>query len=96
MWVVDSADRRRMEDCRTELHSLLVQEVIVDPHPFFSLFPLSPSLLSEVWIFHVCFSLQRLAGASLLVFANKQDLPGAMTAQEIRQVSSHSISLSPR
>lgn len=95
VWVVDSADRRRMEDCRTELHSLLVQEVIVDPPPPFFLFPLSP-LLSEVWIFHVCFFLQRLAGASLLVFANKQDLPGAMTAQEIRQVSSHSISLSPR
>ena len=30
---------------------------------------------------------QRLAGASLLVFANKQDLPGAMSAEEIRGVS---------
>ena len=30
---------------------------------------------------------QRLAGASLLVFANKQDLPGALTAEEIRTVS---------
>ncbi|CAI8048393.1 ADP-ribosylation factor-like protein 2 [Geodia barretti] len=54
VWVVDSADRRRLEDCRVELHTLLVQE--------------------------------RLAGASLLVFANKQDLPGAMTAEEIRKV----------
>lgn len=27
VWVVDSADRTRMEDCRAELHSLLVQEV---------------------------------------------------------------------
>ena len=30
---------------------------------------------------------QRLAGASLLVLANKQDLPSAMTAEEIRDVS---------
>ena len=30
--------------------------------------------------------LQRLAGAPLLVFANKQDLPGSMTQSEISQV----------
>jgi hypothetical protein len=29
---------------------------------------------------------QRLAGASLLVFANKEDLPGSMTDAEIRDV----------
>jgi signal recognition particle receptor subunit beta len=28
-----------------------------------------------------------LAGATLLVFANKQDLPGALTAEEIKDVS---------
>ena len=27
IWVVDSAVRRRMEDCRKELHALLVEEV---------------------------------------------------------------------
>ena len=27
IWVVDSADRRRLEDCKKELHSLLVEEV---------------------------------------------------------------------
>ena len=27
MWVVDSADRRRLEDCKRELHTLLVEEV---------------------------------------------------------------------
>ena len=27
IWVVDSADRRRMEDCKKELHALLVEEV---------------------------------------------------------------------
>jgi len=51
IWVVDSADTRRLEDCRTELKKLLVQE--------------------------------KLAGASLLVFANKQDLPGALSPEKI-------------
>ena len=31
---------------------------------------------------------KRLAGATLLVFANKQDLPGSLTAPEIREVNS--------
>ncbi|KAH6915474.1 ADP-ribosylation factor-like protein [Coprinopsis sp. MPI-PUGE-AT-0042] len=51
VWVVDSSDRMRMDDCKRELHSLLTED--------------------------------RLAGASLLVFANKQDLPGSMTQSEI-------------
>ena len=49
--MVDSADKRRLEDCRKELHALLGEE--------------------------------RLLGATLLVFANKQDLPGALTCPEI-------------
>jgi len=52
IWVVDSSDRRRLEDCRKELQSLLHEE--------------------------------RLAGASLLVFANKQDLAGSLSSEEIR------------
>ncbi|CAN0042726.1 unnamed protein product [Discosporangium mesarthrocarpum] len=51
IWVVDSADRGRLQDCKRELHNLLSQE--------------------------------KLAGASLLVFANKQDLVGALSADEI-------------
>ncbi|XP_022909114.1 ADP-ribosylation factor-like protein 2 [Onthophagus taurus] len=54
IWVVDSADKRRLEDCRKELHNLLQEE--------------------------------RLAGATLLVFANKQDLPGACTSEELKDV----------
>ena len=54
IWVVDSADRRRLEDCKKELQGLLQEE--------------------------------RLLGATLLVFANKQDLPGALSLQEIREV----------
>lgn len=53
VWVVDSGDRGRIEDCRNELWSLLSEE--------------------------------RLAGATILVFANKQDIGGAMTGAEIRQ-----------
>ncbi|XP_074631820.1 ADP-ribosylation factor-like protein 2 isoform X2 [Acropora palmata] len=52
IWVVDSADRRRLGDCKEELKGLLLEE--------------------------------RLAGATLLVFANKQDLPGALSGEEIR------------
>ena len=51
IWVVDSSDSLRLEDCRQELHKLLGEE--------------------------------RLAGASLLIFANKQDIPGALPAAEI-------------
>ena len=54
IWVVDSADKRRLQDCKQELHQLLQEE--------------------------------RLLGATLLVFANKQDLPGALTAEEIKEV----------
>jgi signal recognition particle receptor subunit beta len=37
--------------------------------------------------FSQCFFFQRLAGATLLVFSNKQDLPGALLVEEIRDVS---------
>ncbi|XP_041099304.1 ADP-ribosylation factor-like protein 2 [Polyodon spathula] len=53
IWVVDSADRLRLEDCRRELGGLLLEE--------------------------------RLSGATLLVFANKQDLPGALSKDAIRE-----------
>ncbi len=34
----------------------------------------------------LAFCIQKLAGASLLIFANKQDIKGAMTPQEIARV----------
>ncbi|GAA5811556.1 ADP-ribosylation factor-like protein 2 [Mucor flavus] len=52
IWVVDSADRLRLGDCKREL-GLLLQE-------------------------------ERLAGATLLVFANKQDISGALSEAEIK------------
>lgn len=75
IWVVDSADRRRLDDCKKELHQLLQEEVQHFHHD---------------WQIdaHLCHHLfQRLLGATLLVFANKQDLPGALTAEEIKEVS---------
>lgn len=54
IWVVDSADKRRLEDCKAELNLLLQEE--------------------------------RLSGATLLVFANKQDLPGALDLDGIKNI----------
>jgi ADP-ribosylation factor-like protein 2 len=54
IWVVDSADRVRLNDCKRELFLLMEQE--------------------------------KLAGCSLMVFANKQDLAGALTPAEIAEV----------
>jgi ADP-ribosylation factor-like protein 2 len=53
IWVVDSADRRRLRDCRDELAALLGQE--------------------------------KLAGATILVLANKQDLAGALSCDELAE-----------
>ncbi|EDW24379.1 GL23431 [Drosophila persimilis] len=54
VWVVDSADRMRLDSCRQELQVLLEEE--------------------------------RLAGATLLVLCNKQDLPGALNSNEIKEI----------
>ncbi|XP_031474805.1 ADP-ribosylation factor-like protein 2 isoform X1 [Nymphaea colorata] len=54
VWVVDSSDDRRLNDCRLELHNLLKEE--------------------------------RLAGASLLILANKQDIQGALSPTEITKM----------
>src|SRR5260370_36578226 len=65
VWVVDSSDRLRMGDCKHELHSLLTEDVSRNVYFMFNIKNYVP--------------FQRLAGASLLVFANKEDLPGSMT-----------------
>ena len=54
IWVVDSADRSRLEDAAAELGRVLAAE--------------------------------KLAGASVLLFANKQDLAGAAGAAEVGAV----------
>ncbi|XP_075514823.1 ADP-ribosylation factor-like protein 2 isoform X1 [Primulina tabacum] len=54
IWVVDSSDIRRLNDCKYELDNLLKEE--------------------------------RLSGASLLIFANKQDIQGSLSPDEIAKV----------
>ncbi|EGG22764.1 ARF-like protein [Cavenderia fasciculata] len=64
IWVIDSSDIRRLDDCKNELKTLLEEE--------------------------------KLAGASLLILANKQDLSGSKTKEEIadylelKSLSTHS------
>jgi len=54
IWVVDSADLARLQDCRDELRGLLKEE--------------------------------RLLGATLLILANKQDIPSALSLRQIEEV----------
>lgn len=54
VWVVDAADRHRMEQCVAALHGVLHEE--------------------------------QLLGASLLILANKSDLDGALSQEEIAKV----------
>ena len=72
-----------MQDCKQELLSLLTEDVRIMNFPQSNI---GTDLLSTLHGYHVCH--QRLAGASLLVFANKQDLQGSMTDTEIRDVRS--------
>lgn len=70
VWVVDSADKRRLQDCMNELHSLLLEEVL---------------LICKKNESYYKYYLQRLAGATLLIFANKQDLPGALGIEQLKE-----------
>ena len=73
IWVVDSIDRDRLEDCSQELKGLLTEEVSHSPSRNVSEEPAKPE--------------QRLMGASLLVLKNKSDVSGAMDTKEVRNVS---------
>ncbi|KAL4082159.1 ADP-ribosylation factor family-domain-containing protein [Scleroderma yunnanense] len=73
VWVVDSSDRVRIQDCKAELHNLLQEDV-------------SSSRESCKIFIRLRYHYQRLTGASLLVFANKQDIQGSMSDKEIRNL----------
>lgn len=49
IWVVDATDRLRIEDCRAELHGLLVEEVCVSPLCFRSTHPNELIILETLW-----------------------------------------------
>ena len=61
IWVVDSVDRCRLEECRKQLRDILSQE--------------------------------KLAGASLLIFANKQDLGNCTTINSMHMLCYANVSL---
>lgn len=69
VWVVDSSDTLRLDDCSAELRQLLAE--------------------------------QRLAGCTLLVLANKQDLAGSLSMEQVRdqlkldQITSHTWRILP-
>lgn len=63
----------RIQDCKEELHNLLLEDVRIFGYLAFS---------------EIHALLKRLSGASLLVLANKQDIQGSMSDQEIRDVCS--------
>jgi ADP-ribosylation factor-like protein 2 len=69
---VDSSDALRLNDGAAELRALLEEEV------GWQLGRGRQSTRTDP---------QRLAGATLLVFANKQDLAGSMPLEQIRDVS---------
>lgn len=73
IWVVDATDRLRIEDCKTELHGLL-QEEVSRLGPTVNI---NGALLTR--------RAQRLSGATLLVFANKTDVQGCMTGEEMEE-----------
>lgn len=66
IWVVDSVDKRRLQDCKDELEQLLKEEVIK--------------------FINIYFTCKKLAGASILIFANKQDVQGALSSNQIKDV----------
>jgi GTPase SAR1 family protein len=79
IWVVDASDRLRIDDCREELAGLLLEEVGGDR----SLLPAASENSSMAFRLT---EIQRLTGASLLIFSNKIDVEGCMTEDEIREV----------
>ncbi|KAI8542467.1 hypothetical protein RHMOL_Rhmol08G0139900 [Rhododendron molle] len=97
VWVVDSSDLRRLDDCQFELHNLLKEEAD------YAIFccgadatqmsyvrkmvkdPLQLSI-SNVKSEDRCNNGHRLSGASLLILANKQDIQGALSPHEIAKV----------
>jgi hypothetical protein len=79
-----------MDDCREELHALLQEQVC------FGLCALTLLLIHYLITQYVASTdSKRLAGASLLVFANKQDITGSMSDAEIKSVSAFIIIILP-
>lgn len=78
IYVVDSVDRDRLAISKSELVSML--EVSSRPtHDKYA----SLLLAWGIYLFDLCLQEDELKTAMLMVFANKQDIEGAMTPSEI-------------
>ncbi|CDY13039.1 BnaC07g03380D [Brassica napus] len=114
VWVVDSSDLRRLDDCKMELDNLLKEERLagssllilankqdiqgaLTPEEIGKVLNLESMDKSRHWKIVGCsaytgegllegFDWLRLAGSSLLILANKQDIQGALTPEEIGKV----------
>jgi hypothetical protein len=53
VWVVDSSDRMRIEDCKHELHSLLTEDVRENVYSMFNFYGLITSCFSD-WRGRLC------------------------------------------
>ena len=76
IYVIDSADRRRMEETGVELQMLLEEVSAHFIHVLISM---------KISFFCFVLSQTQLDGVPFLIFANKQDLLHALTPQEITQ-----------
>ena len=93
IFVIDSADKRRMEMCKAELHQLLKQEKLAGASLL--IFSLVKQLNRIGWdrmrkfVFPIIDSMLmvcHLIPFDLFVFSNKQDLAGALSQEEIAKV----------
>lgn len=76
IFVVDSNDRERISEAAEELNKMFVEV------SFFFSFS-SFGMLALIWFFFSRLAEDELRNAAVLVFANKQDLPNAMTVSEL-------------
>lgn len=84
IFVVDSNDKERISEARDELHRMLNEVYLLNAYHESVR---NPSSVSSHDMTHelnyLIFSQEELRDATLLVFANKQDLPNAMRVSEI-------------
>ena len=98
IWVIDSVDKYRLEECKLQLRDILSQEKLAGIY-YTSLIYLCYTYLLLTFIilfvpisYYTIYTIYTnvryriLLGASLLILANKQDLGGALSYQAINDI----------
>ena len=80
IFVVDSNDRERIDEAQKEL-----QEMVQIFNTLYNLFYTSTSLIFKCSFWQFQLKEDELREAVVLIFANKQDLPNAMSASELTE-----------